>query len=936
MKNTTISLLKARKGLGIPLPYFFIVCMVCVVPTVFSISNIDFSNKVFSSSENNTFKEIYPSTPQVFNYILVLFSISTGIFIGILSLIDFKVKKDISAPIIGLTLLSIAVLDMLHLLIATGIINLGIRFNDAIYLTWAIPRILTALFLIVGTGLILMIRWKWRKRRELKITLFKFLSLFYFTATLSSLIFIFHIDQLPGTFLKTSGFIQRPLEFLTVVLFFIWGFLILPKAIKILPSIFSQFLILSMVPAIFAAIHMSVSIEPFDIDFTVAQFLKLFAFIIPLTGLSLNYARNINKQHEINLNLDKEVRRMERRQKNLESKQNLLKHAEAIANMGSWELQMSNNEMNWSDSLYKIFGYSPHSTKPNLTIMLDMVIPEFKDELKNTIYNSVNSPHSFLMEYQIKTVEGNIRYIQGQGQFIEENKKIIGTCLDITDLKETTVKLKHNEALLKEAESISHNGSFEWNNSNDDIFWSDELYRIHGFSPNSLKIDLGLYRTLIHPDDLQRCENTITKALSTNRNFVIEYRVVRPNQEIRFLYGNVRIIKDKSKDSLKILGTLQDITDLKNTAILIEKTESIYKTIAKNVPDSAVMMYDKDYNLMLFDGPIINNFDFKSDPEIGINAVELYEAENYQNIQQYLERALDGEEIQLNEKINDNYYKINYVPVKNITEEIFSVMMVVQDISAIKAAHQDLEFKVEELNRSNQDLEQFAYVASHDLQEPLRKIKAFGDRLQNKFNSELPEEGLDYIRRMQYASERMQILIDDLLTYSRVTRLDEGYEKVDLHQQIQKVLEDLEFTIGKKEATINLMINHHIVAAPGQIRQLFQNLISNAIKFNKENVAPVVEIRSEILKGNLLNFDGLNPDKDYCQITVKDNGIGIDEQYSDKIFSLFQRLHTRNEYQGTGIGLAVCKKIVERHNGQIKVMSQPGQGTLFKIIFPLV
>lgn len=933
MININILLFKTRKGLGIPLPYFLIVFIICIVPTLLSVFHINLSRDTFSNSQTGDITTVPIGT--VYNSIWVLFGIATGIFTFILTFIDFKVKKDISAPIIGLTLFCIAILDMLHLLIAEGVVILPIAFNDALYISWLTGRILTALFLIAGTSLILLIRLKWIRKFEQKIKLLKVLGFTYLLITIFSIIIIVNIEDLPNFIKETTGFIHHPLELLTVLLFFIWGAFIMPKLIKIFPSIFSQLLVLSMIPAIFSAIHMSVSASPFDTDFNTAQFLRLFSFIIPLIGISLNYSRNISKQHEKNLNLDKEVQEREKIQRDLESRQNLLKHAETIANMGSWELKISNKEMVWSDSLYKILGLSPFAIKPNLTSMLEMVTPAFRSELENKINDSVKSNRTFNLEYQINRADGNIRYIQGQGQFIPENKKIIGTCLDITDLKETSSKLEQNEALLKEAESISHNGSFEWYNDKDIIFWSDELYRIHGFMPNSINIDLGFYKTLIHPDDLERCGNIFKKAVSLNKNFVLEYRIVRPNNEIRFLYGNARIVKEHDGATLKVFGTVQDITELKNTAILLEKTESIYKTIAKNVPDSAVMMYDKDFNLILFDGPMVDNFSFKNEPKIGINIKDLYDFEYYENVKALLERAFKGEEIQYEKEIDNNYFKINYVPVKNINQEVFNVMIVKQDISEIKEAQQDLEFKIDELNRSNQDLEQFAYVASHDLQEPLRKIRAFGDRLQTKFNKEISDEGLDYIKRMQSASERMQTLIDDLLTYSRVTRADEGYEVVDLHQQIQRVIEDLEFTIEKKNATLHLIANHKVNAIPGQIRQLFQNLISNAIKFTKENTPPVVEIKSEILKGDLLLYENLNPAKDYCKISISDNGIGFEEQYSTKIFALFQRLHTRNEYQGTGIGLAVCKKIVEKHNGQIHVSSQPNQGTTFTIILPI-
>ena len=347
-------------------------------------------------------------------------------------------------------------------------------------------------------------------------------------------------------------------------------------------------------------------------------------------------------------------------------------------------------------------------------------------------------------------------------------------------------------------------------------------------------------------------------------------------------------------------------------------------------------MYDASFNLILFDGPILNEVKFTNPLTTGINLKEMFpETESEENAE-ILARAFKGEEIQLEKEFDNNKtFSIDYKPVKNANGEIFNVMVVMHDITEIKKVQKSLEIKVDELNNSNQDLEQFAYVASHDLQEPLRKIRAFGERLQNKFSKDISEEGLDYINRMQNASERMQTLIDDLLTFSRVTRTDEGYVEVDLYDQLQKIIEDLEYTIEKKNATIDLMVNHNIVAIPGQIRQLFQNLISNAIKFTKPDVAPIVQIKTEILKGEDIEQEGLDNHKEYCKITVNDNGIGFDQQYADKIFELFQRLHTRNEYQGTGIGLAVCKKIVDKHNGTINVSSKINEGTLFTIILPI-
>jgi PAS domain S-box-containing protein len=691
-----------------------------------------------------------------------------------------------------------------------------------------------------------------------------------------------------------------------------------------------------MIPAIFADVHMSIFYKNFDIEYNFAQFLKLFAYIVPLIGISLNYSRNLTTQHQMNQILDKEVKSKERIQQDLERRQNLLQTAEKLANMGSWELDVKTKEINFSDALYKIFGYMPNSISPDLDLMYNMIIPEYRAGYKTMLENAITKQTNFNTEYQVLWVNGQRRYILAQCRYIQADKKIIGTCLDITELKETSQKLSQNEALLKEAESIAHNGSFEWFNGIDHFFWSEELFRIHGYQPNSVEITLNFYENLIYKDDLERCKQTIFSIMEEKKDFATEYRILRPDNSVRYVYLTAKVIVNNENEIVKIIGNLQDITELKNAAILLEKTESIYKTIASNVPDSIVLMFDKNHELILFDGPIITEVKFKSELTKGIPLKELFDADEYKTNKDILDRAFSGEDIQLEKDFpDDKTFMIDFKPVRNASGGIFNVMVVMHDITEIKLVQKSLESKVEELNSSNQDLEQFAYVASHDLQEPLRKIRAFGERLQNKFTDNISPEGMDYVKRMQNASERMQTLIDDLLTFSRVTRTDEVYVDVDLHDEFQKIIEDLEYTIEKKNATIDLMVNHHIDAIPSQIRQLFQNLLSNAIKFTKEGVPPLVEIKSEILKGEALDNERLEQNKDYCRITLKDNGIGFDQQYADKIFELFQRLHTRNEYQGTGIGLAVCKKIVDKHNGEIIVSSKQNEGTTFAIILPV-
>lgn len=241
----------------------------------------------------------------------------------------------------------------------------------------------------------------------------------------------------------------------------------------------------------------------------------------------------------------------------------------------------------------------------------------------------------------------------------------------------------------------------------------------------------------------------------------------------------------------------------------------------------------------------------------------------------------------------------------------------------------------QELTRSNAELQEFAYVASHDLQEPLRKIQAFGDRLMVKYSEVLTDQGCDYLKRMQSAAERMQALIDDLLTLSRVTTRAQPFVSTNLTQVVQDVLSDLEVRIQQTRGQIEVGELPTLEADPIQMRQLLQNLIGNALKFHRAEEAPMIKIYSQqLLDHKWRPAEEINRAV-ACQILVEDNGIGFDEKYLDRIFNAFQRLHGRSEYEGTGMGLAICRKIVERHHGKITAQSLIGHGSTFIITLPL-
>jgi signal transduction histidine kinase len=269
------------------------------------------------------------------------------------------------------------------------------------------------------------------------------------------------------------------------------------------------------------------------------------------------------------------------------------------------------------------------------------------------------------------------------------------------------------------------------------------------------------------------------------------------------------------------------------------------------------------------------------------------------------------------------------------TAELESANQLLRDEVAERTrAEAQVQAATIELTRSNEELEKFAYVASHDLQEPLRKIQAFGGRLVKKFRNALGPDGGEYVERMQFAATRMRTLIDDLLTFSRVTTKGQPFRPVNLATIIREVIDDLGEQIEQASAQIDVGNLPTTEADPLQMRQLFQNLIGNALKFRKADSASAITIRSVAWEQLPPEPDPPRPAGQGFRIAVADNGIGFDQAFADRVFELFQRLHGRGHYEGTGIGLAICRKILQRHGGTISARSREGEGATFIIDLP--
>ena len=342
----------------------------------------------------------------------------------------------------------------------------------------------------------------------------------------------------------------------------------------------------------------------------------------------------------------------------------------------------------------------------------------------------------------------------------------------------------------------------------------------------------------------------------------------------------------------------------------------------------ALFVIDADGRIRVVNGAVTHLLGFKDADLLGrsIDTLEVMHGE--QTISRTLKdlarkTAIRDQERLLRQKNSDEPIAVS-ISISPVTDGDVQqgAVVIARDIRERKEAEAEIHDAIRRLEQSNRELEDFAYVASHDLQEPLRKIQAFGDRLQAKYAPELPEQARDYIGRMQSAAKRMQVLINDLLAFSRVTTKAQPFVPVDLEHIAREVAHDLEIRTHELGAHVEIGTLPAIDADPLQMRQLLQNLISNALKFHREGVPPLVSVNGTV-------------EGDRAQIVVVDNGIGFEEKYGERIFTMFERLHGRGTYEGTGIGLAICRKIVERHGGEVVAHSAPGVGSTFTVTLPL-
>jgi PAS domain S-box-containing protein len=589
------------------------------------------------------------------------------------------------------------------------------------------------------------------------------------------------------------------------------------------------------------------------------------------------------------------------------------------------------------------------------------VLPELKGQPVIDIFRRVYKTGEPYFDYErlvplMRDALMEERYFKLAFTPVQENGGNVGIMVVATEVTEQVLARMKVEESNKEFKFVTDfMPQIIWSTKADGYheFYNKRWYDYTGLTYEQSK-DTG-WNAVLHPDDQEKAWEVWRHSLKTGDPYEIEYRFKRFDGQYRWFLGRALPLKDDGGNIYKWYGTCTDIDDQKkNTDLLeervVERTRDLesQKSLLDNILTNSSngisvseMIRDEegrvyDARTILANESAVKYVGIPKDIYLNQRARDL-DPDIFSSPygRACLNTLASGEPTIIQHHLGA-INKWLELTISRMDEN--HLIHIFTDVTVNKQSQLELERTIQELKRSNANLEDFAYAASHDLKEPIRKIRTFSERLKNNLGVRLLEKDQHYFQRMEKATERMQLLINDLLEFSHTSNGNTNFEEINLDKKVALVLEDLEVIVAEKNARVIVGPLPVITGHRRQIQQVFQNLITNALKFSRPDIRPEIHITSSVVKGEDIQGDDLHnvsPEKLYNLLKVSDNGIGFEQAYADKIFKMFQRLHGKAEYEGTGIGLAIVRKVIENHKGFIKAESEPGQGATFKIFLPI-
>lgn len=647
--------------------------------------------------------------------------------------------------------------------------------------------------------------------------------------------------------------------------------------------------------------------------------------------------------------VDERTKELLKKTEELQKQLTLLRYTEYLAQSGSWEYEIETGNFTWSEGMYKMFAL-PSQMKVQPETYLDFVIEEDRPIAKK-IVNHFKKKHDPFEDVIRINRNNEVRALKIKASVIyDENRRprrIVGVDVDVTDVRQAEERLKDTEHWLDQTAKASPDAIMVYNLKKKQPTLLNNCYAEWLGICNKDLIAMGVEERLklVHSDDRLKLLHFNGRIAEANDGDVltVEYRVYAEDRKILWIRNRSKVFqRDEHGNVTHMLSVLQNVTE----EIALRDELKRRTQFAESILDSStnrITVFDRNYKFVTWNRRCEEIHGVTRDKVIGRTIFEMFPGvEKHEVFMKAQQQSLKGEYVhvpQVQDGYTGTWLELFYIPLKNEAGETYAVLNIMHDVTKfvrsaeeLDALNKQLEAKNTELEQKNEEITSFAFVASHDMKEPLRKIHTFSDWLMEQEQDRLSEKGQGMVEKINNSVHRMELLIEDILVLTKIhSDLYKG-ENVDLNNILKQVLDDMREKIETTSTIIHAVQLPSIKANSNHVFYLFKNLISNAIKFQKPGSVPELTISSEIVKGSEVKA---NDAGEFLKLSFADNGFGFDQRYSRKIFQVFQRLHGKHEYEGTGIGLAICRKIMENHNGMINVNSEEGKGSVFNCFFPL-
>jgi len=633
--------------------------------------------------------------------------------------------------------------------------------------------------------------------------------------------------------------------------------------------------------------------------------------------------------------------------------------AASSGHIGIWEWTVGSGRLVWSDELKAMFGWSTAATDLTFEMVISAIHPDDRADVRSALRRALAGGATYHQECRIIRPDGSVRWIAttGRGEYDATGwcVRMLGVSLDVTDRKQADEEISRRGAQLAEAQGIAHLGSYEWDVHRNTVERSEELCRIFGVAPDQFPPTFEGYLERVHPDDRHATRSAIDAAFQQGTPFEFEERIVRPDGTVRMLHSQGRWIVDTAGRPSKLVGICQDITERKRAEDQLRRSEERFQMAARATNDviwdwdltNGTVWWNRGITSVFNYGPddVVDSADWiaanvhPDDLEVmtqGLRAVMSAGGVFWSG--EYRLRRADGSYADVLDRAYVLYDGAR-TPIRvigamaDISERKRALEILEQRVASRTSELRDKNDELErEVNRrahvermlraSNEELRAFAYTVSHDLKAPLRGIAGYAAELDRRHRAGLSERALHCLKQIVGATNNLDRLIEDLLHYARLDSETPSATTVNLTQMVEVILRDRNTTILEHGAEVTISLTATIVHAWERgLLQVLTNLIDNALKYSRNVHPSSIRIASHERGEALL-------------IEVADNGIGFDMKYHDRIFGLFDRLVRQEDFEGTGAGLAIVKKVLDKMSGRIWGESAPGAGATFFVELP--